>query len=227
MPLGKEVRVEERKGSAAGCSWEEEWKLGPSSWGFYLSLEGGNLRGRLRGGFQQTSSAFQVCPFRVLASSGCSVPGQGGPSSLQLVLASPTWVCCFPGPGAETKLRPWCHLWGGDLLYLTVNCSASLLSCLSQFPYSTCQGIFLVFYHPISEGSTEEYSEQCREQRKYCISVIIDCYISFSSLKLVSVVLFYCLAQCRRHGNRWVVTKSWGEGEGLRGNARRLGTKDT
>ena len=33
-----------------------------------------------------------------------------------------------------------------DLLYLAVNCLASLFSYVSQFPHSTCQEIFLAFY---------------------------------------------------------------------------------
>ena len=40
-----------------------------------------------------------------------------------------------------------CHLWGDDLLYLAVNCSASVFSCLSQFLCSTCQKMSLSPYH--------------------------------------------------------------------------------
>ena len=80
---------------------------------------------------------------------------------------SPTWFCSFSGPGDETQLRPRCYLWGGkarggevtlgvrflfsqfctlpgtqashagDHLHLAVNCSATVLSYLPQFPYST------------------------------------------------------------------------------------------
>ena len=68
---------------------------------------------------------------------------------MQLVLALPTQFHCHSGPGDETPLRPRSHLRGGDLLYLAVNGSASLFSCLS-FPHSTCQGIFLASYCPAS-----------------------------------------------------------------------------
>ena len=92
---------------------------------------------------------------------------------MQLVLASPTWFCCFSGLRAETRLRPGCHVQGGKVrekrslwgwgscfpsfalcqdpvLHLGVNCLATVFRYLSQLPYPTCQGIFLVFYYPVS-----------------------------------------------------------------------------
>ena len=38
-----------------------------------------------------------------------------GLQSLQLVLAQPTWFCCFSGPGAEIQLRPRCYLQRGKI----------------------------------------------------------------------------------------------------------------
>ena len=50
------------------------------------------------------------------------------------------------------QLRPRYYFQGGDLLYLAVNCLVAVFSCLSQFLYSTCQGIFLASYYPVSRG---------------------------------------------------------------------------
>ena len=41
------------------------------------------------------------------------VSTRAGRWPLQPVLASPTWLCCFWGPRAETPLRPGCPLQGG------------------------------------------------------------------------------------------------------------------
>ena len=61
---------------------------------------------------------------------------------MPLALISATQFCCFSGPGAEIQLRPRCYLSWGDLLHLTVNCSASLFSYVSQFPYSLAKVAF-------------------------------------------------------------------------------------
>ena len=96
---------------------------------------------------------------------------------MQLALAWPTWFCFFSEPGAEIQLRPRCCLQGGkargkevalfggevlvfqfcpwqaycpgDPLYLAINCLAIVFSYLSQFPYSTCQEIFLASHCPV------------------------------------------------------------------------------
>ena len=83
--------------------------------GFYLSLAGGNLRGGLRGGFQQNIHKFSRCAF-----SGLWFPVIGqhqgrGHWSLQLVPVSPSWSPCFSGPGDGMQLRPRCYLEGTDL----------------------------------------------------------------------------------------------------------------
>lgn len=66
----------------------------------------------------------------VFAGSGSPLIGQlQGRGSLvsQPVLALPSWVCCFPGPGAETPPRPPCCLWGGQ-----VRGPACLTSCAGE-----------------------------------------------------------------------------------------------
>ena len=85
-------------------------------------------------------SVLQVCSFRVMVSSDWLESGQ----SLQLVLPSLTWVCCFSGPAAETQLRPRCHLQGCDLciwlLIAWILCSAisvSLFHLLRNFQLLT------------------------------------------------------------------------------------------
>ena len=100
---------------------------------------------------------------------------------MQLALVSPTWLGCFWELGAETQLRPRCCLQGGkarggeltrgvgslfsnfapcqalgafcpgDHLHLAVNCSPTVVSCLSQFPYSTHRGISSAAPCPVSE----------------------------------------------------------------------------
>ena len=88
-------------------------------------------------------------PFKVVVSTDWLASGQGVIIHCSWSRLLPIWFSCFSAPGAETPLRPRSHLRGGDLLYLAVNGSASLFSCLS-FPHSTCQGIFLASYCPAS-----------------------------------------------------------------------------
>ena len=119
---------------------------------FSLSLMGqepGQESGEFSGqGFSRIRMSSPSMPFEgVVPSDGSAAPGH---LYLQLVLASPTWFCCCSGPGAELQLRPRRYLQGGDLLYLAVNRSALVFTYLSQFPYSTCQGIFLASYYPVS-----------------------------------------------------------------------------
>ena len=47
----------------------------------------------------------------------------------------------------------------GDHLHLAVNCSAIVFSCLSQFSQSTCQGIFLLSYYPLSQREITAFTE--------------------------------------------------------------------
>ena len=115
----------------------------------FISHTGGNFRGSLKGCFQQNIHQFSRC---ALSGSWSPLIGQCqgmGHQSQQLVLALPTWFCCFSGPGDDTQLRPGCYLQGGNLLYLPVNFLANLFSCLN-FPYSTCQGIFPASQYPAS-----------------------------------------------------------------------------
>ena len=65
MPVGEEEREEEGNENGMGCSAKGEitrWVL--LIQGFYLSLEGRNLRVGLRGGFQQNIFQFSRCFFR-------------------------------------------------------------------------------------------------------------------------------------------------------------------
>ena len=126
-----------------------------------------------------------------------------------------TWFCSFSGPGAERQLRPifreetpgeemlpwgWgpcfpsfapCQELGpspSDHLHLAINCLAIVFSCLSQFPHSTCQGIFLRSYYPASywplytkvvikiKGKClilETLEEQGGNKGRYCVIVTI------------------------------------------------------
>ena len=158
--MKKEVEEEKGKGNNVGCSFFLR---------AYLFLAGGNLRRDLRGRF---SRIFTSSP-------GVSSQGQGlhwlvsegAFSHNSWFWLSPTWYCCFSGPGAEILLRPRCYLQGGkvtpramslfplpgtqvfcpgDPLLLAVNCLATVSANLSQFPYSTCQGIFLASYYSVS-----------------------------------------------------------------------------
>ena len=55
-------------------------------------------------------------------------------------------VLVFPGlPPA--RLGVFCP---GDHVHLAVNFSAIVFSCLSQFPYSPCPGLFLASHYPVS-----------------------------------------------------------------------------
>ena len=89
---------------------------------FSLSLAGGNLRGGLRGGFQQSNPQFSQW-----ALSGLWSPLIG----YCHFLAFSNCFCCSSWPGAETQLRSRCYLHGGDHLHLAVNCLATVFSCLS------------------------------------------------------------------------------------------------
>ena len=57
------------------------------------------------------SSAFQMCPFRVIVSTdqgtGSLVIASG--SDVSHAQRCSIWFCCFLGPGAETELRPRSH----------------------------------------------------------------------------------------------------------------------
>lgn len=98
--MAGEERREERNGNGGSCSPEGE--LGPLSWGFYLFLAGGNLRG----GFQQNN----IHPFSRCAPSGSWSPLIGhcqGWGSL-VIAAGPGFshrFCCFLG--LELKYRCW------------------------------------------------------------------------------------------------------------------------
>ena len=179
--MKKEVGEEMGKGNGKGCS--PGGKAGSQrllSWGFYLSLAGGNLRRGLRGGFQQNIHQF----------SRCALSGSWSPStdwSVAGVISHCNWSWCHP-PGfaaflhqelknnwgldvtsREERPREERMPWGmrslfsqfctcqalrvfcpGDLLYLTVNCLTIVFSYLSQFSYSTHQRIFLASHYPIS-----------------------------------------------------------------------------
>ena len=50
----------------------------------------------------------------------------------------------------------------GDL-QLAVNCSASVVSSLPQFPHATCQGIFLASYDPASDSIPDLTSQSCSQ----------------------------------------------------------------
>ena len=63
----------EKKKNGMLCFSEGELVLGPLSRGYYLSLAGRNLRGGLRGGFQQNLHQFSRC---VLSGSWSPLIGQ-------------------------------------------------------------------------------------------------------------------------------------------------------
>ena len=67
-------------------------------------------------------------------------PGEKGVGEGERGPCFPSFVPCQ----ALRDFRP------GDHLYLPINRSATVFSCLSQFPYSTCQGIFLAAYYSVS-----------------------------------------------------------------------------
>ena len=146
----------------------------------FLSLSGGNLRGGLKRGSQQSIHQFPRC---VLSGSGSPLMGQRQSRGSLVIVVAPGvahLVWCFSRPGAETPLRPRCHLWGerpgqerspwgwgpcvprispwqalgtlfpGDPLHRAVNCWATVFSPLSQFPYSTCLGTSLASHYPVS-----------------------------------------------------------------------------
>ena len=149
--MGEELGEEEGKKNGAGCFPKREH----APWVFYLETfiylcrwkSQGSSQGRVSAKY---SSVFQVCPFKVVVSIDCPVSDRAGQSLLITVgLVLPTRFCCFSGPGAEIQLRPRCYVQGGDHLYLAVHYSDILFSYLSQFPYSSRQGIFLASYYPV------------------------------------------------------------------------------
>ena len=151
--MKKEVEEEKGKGNNVGCSFFLR---------AYLFLAGGNLRRDLRGRF---SRIFTSSP-------GVSSQGQGlhwlvsegAFSHNSWFWLSPTWYCWFSGHRAEIHLRPGCYLQRGKGRRVEFTLKArswfsqfcplpgtqGLPPCyLSQFPYSTCQGIFLTSYYPV------------------------------------------------------------------------------
>lgn len=106
MLVGDEDGQEQRHGGAPGRV-SERWVLCLE--GFYLSLASGNLRGCLKGGFQQNIHQLSRC---ALSGSWPLRIGQQqswGHWSLQLVLESSPWFCYFSEPRAGIQLRPRCY----------------------------------------------------------------------------------------------------------------------
>ena len=113
----------------AAPQMESTHLLGPLSWGFYLFLAVGNLRGSLGRVSVEYTSVLRVCLFWVMVSSDWSVEGQGFFSHCSW--SRSTWVCCFSLPGAGIQLGTRCLPQAGDLLYLALDCLVTVFRSLS------------------------------------------------------------------------------------------------
>lgn len=84
-----------------GCFPEGDLVLVLCVEGFYFSLAGRHLRGGPGEGFSRIFISFPGVPFQGSGLHSFVSSRAGGHLSLQLVLLSTTWFCCFSGHGTN------------------------------------------------------------------------------------------------------------------------------
>ena len=105
---------EEGKGNGEGCSQEGEFMCWVLCFEAFISFLQMRILGEVsRERFSRIFISSQGLPFQGHDLHWLVTDKAGDLQSFQLVLASPTWFCCFSGPGAETQQRPRCYLQGG------------------------------------------------------------------------------------------------------------------
>lgn len=107
--------LESGVGAGRGEGSGESEHAGPLAFRvLYLIAKGRDIRGGLRGASQQNIHQLPGC---ALSGSRSLLIGRRRGRGSWVIAAGPgvghggLWFPCFPGPGAETPLRPGCHHW--------------------------------------------------------------------------------------------------------------------